>query len=144
MVRDIEREKVMKRKWEKEHPEKVREMSRRRYLKYKDKILAQTNKYKKLNPWITKTAAQYIQAITRGDQLGIVHNFTLNDWRQKLTLANRICLRCSKGFDSLSIDHIEPLGSGKMTYSIDDVLFPILISFPIISELPLLFDSHQI
>jgi len=56
---------------------------------------------------------------------GIIHDFTEEEWQQKLESTNGICLMCNKnvGIDKLALDHIIPVSKAPvgLVYTIDDV-----------------------
>jgi len=61
----------------------------------------------------------------RARKRGIVHDFTEDEWQQKLKSTNGICPMCDKnvGIDKLALDHIIPVSKAPvgLVYTIDDV-----------------------
>lgn len=55
----------------------------------------------------------------------LIHNFTWNEWKEKLNVTEGICPMCNKyvGIDKLTLDHIIPICKAPVgfIYNIDDV-----------------------
>lgn len=87
------------------------------------KILKNADKkYRKSQKGFVSNQIKCSKRRTRKKQL--IHNFTKEEWMNKLNLTNGFCLNCKHqvGITNLTLDHIVPISSGiKKEYFIEDV-----------------------
>lgn len=127
--------------------EKAKACRKRYYEKNKEKMIKISSQYNKQHKEQHKLATIKRRLTSQGQQYeidyrqrpevkarmrerrikvrGIIHNFSNDEWLQKLKNTFGVCLMCNKykGIEKLSIDHIKPISKAKEgdIYTIDDV-----------------------
>ncbi len=105
-----EQERLRAAKWRKEHPEKVRELDRQKYLNAKASIKEYNRKYRNENREAVSIWQRNRQARKRAGSGKVTRKFILD----LFVVQGGICLMCKADFaeTGYQIDHIVPLSKG--------------------------------
>ena len=128
--------KEYQKEWDKNNKEKTRERQSRYKEKHPERIklifkkyettekgVARRKKYRSTNKY--KLNARRYRRERRARLHNIIHDFTYDEWIDKVNDTRGICSTCGKnvGLDKLTLDHIFPISKAEKgrIYTIDDV-----------------------